>query len=526
MIPSKPPFLSPLHVLLCAMVLTFCMAMPGAGQAPSPSDPGNVSLEALAPELSFLDWAEGVMGDDETATPTEQLRTFEGLTLRNCLELALQQNFGLIISKRGLLSSQSSYREARAEFTPFLTINGEAGIGKDRQRVEEELVETKRKHITGGAEVRQNIATGGSVRIGANTGRTGVLESTYDTDASIQFEQPLLRGGGIRRGLASLRKSHLSLLETEIQDALEERDIALQVIQQYFDILSSKRELQVSLDAVAEKERFYEATIIRFRLDEIAESEISRAEIQLLQERNDVVTRRRSYQESLEGLLVLLGLPLETPISVSDPTESLLEMSNAALPELEECVTEAMSNRLELVESDLEVRQQKINLDIAKNEILPNLDFSAGYNADDSGINFGESRHVRDNTSWDTVLTFSIPLPNTGKREALFRSRLSLENSETRRLSQERDVIRDVMQAYRRVKASESSLLILKRTVEQAQKSLDQETARFENGLSTSLEVRNAQDDLFETQTRYFSELLNYQSNIARLYKSMGRNLF
>ena len=89
----------------------------------------------------------------------------------------------------------------------------------------------------------------------------------------------------------------------------------------------------------------------------------------------------------------------------------------------------------------------------------------------------------------------------------------------------EREIIRDVTQAYRRVKASESSLVILKKTVEQAEKSLEQELGRFDAGLSTSNDVRQAQDDLFQTRTNYFGEIVNYQINIARLYKATGKNL-
>jgi outer membrane protein TolC len=101
-----------------------------------------------------------------------------------------------------------------------------------------------------------------------------------------------------------------------------------------------------------------------------------------------------------------------------------------------------------------------------------------------------------------------------------------LDNLKTDRLANERDIIREVKQSYRRIKANESSLNILNKTVSQAFISLEQERGRFDVGLSTSNDVRNAQDDLFETQTRYFGELLNYQVNIARIFKAVGRNLY
>ena len=115
-------------------------------------------------------------------------------------------------------------------------------------------------------------------------------------------------------------------MDSEISDALRRRDIVLAVIEQYYGILRAKSQLRVSLDALEQKLRFLEATKIKFSLDQIAESEVSRSEIQYLQERDQVVTRRRSYEEQLEALLILLGLPLQTSISIHDITESLLQM--------------------------------------------------------------------------------------------------------------------------------------------------------------------------------------------------------
>jgi outer membrane protein len=133
---------------------------------------------------------------------------------------------------------------------------------------------------------------------------------------------------------------------------------------------------------------------------------------------------------------------------------------------------------------------------------------------------------MREENSWDANLSLKVPLPNIGRRESFKRSQLNLDKILTDQLQREREIIREVKQAYRSVKSSESSLIILKRTVEQSRKSLEQELGRFDVGLSTSNDVRKAQDDLFEAQTRYFNELLNYQINIARLYKALGIDLY
>lgn len=514
-------------VLLIGLCCSVCIGQEEGAMLESRDAPGSRTLTLFADMFSYIGWIEGSLNlDTFITTPTEQIRQYSNLSLRQCAEIAFKNNFDLQNSEKDLLISKSSFREAEAEFLPFLTLGAETGLGKDRTKNVDERVETHSNYQEGSVAVLQKFATGGSVEAEVASRREKVNDRSFSNQTRVGVTQPLLRRAGLRRGLANLRRSQLSLLSREISNALTRRDITMNVIEQYYTILRTKQELQVSLDALEEKLRFLEATKIKFNLDQIPESEISRSEIQYLQERENVVTRRRSYEDQLERLLILLGLPLEPEISILDITGSLVQMGEAGVPSQEECIASALGARLELILSDISIKQQEISLDTSRNDLLPDLDLSFQYSTDDADRDFDDSYSMRDKNAWDANLSLSIPLPNIGAREAYKRSQLSLEKSRTDRLSRERDVIREVKQAYRRVKSSESSLLILKKTVEQARKSLEQESGRFDAGLSTSNDVRKAQDDLFEAQTRYFSELLNYQINIAGLYMAIGLDLF
>jgi outer membrane protein TolC len=68
-------------------------------------------------------------------------------------------------------------------------------------------------------------------------------------------------------------------------------------------------------------------------------------------------------------------------------------------------------------------------------------------------------------------------------------------------------------------------LTLLKKNVEQARRSLELINGKFEVGFATVTEVRLAQDDLFNAETRYSDAILNYQIQVARLYVALGRPL-
>lgn len=515
---------------LCGFIMGWmllCSYLPAQNPTFSQDQAGTRSIPLIGGMKSYLEWMEGIPGITHTSpTLSGQIPDIKNIGLRSCMEISLRNNFDIQNSQRDLLIGQSNYREAKSEFLPFVTLNAETGIGKQRSELGDERVETHTNAENGSVVVIRNFATGGNLEAEVESGRSKNEDRSFSNDTRFGLTQPLLRRAGFRRGLANLRLGELSMLNREIDDRLNQRDVVLSVIEQYYTILRTKLELQVSLDALEAKRRFLEATRIKFNLDQIPESEISRSEIQYLQERENVVTRRQSYEDQLERLLILLGLPLDHEISIKDITESLLLMGDVIIPSGEECIQKALGSRLELLQSEIALKQQKIALETTRNDLLPDLDLSFQYTTGDSDEDFDYSYSMREENSWDANLSLKIPLPNIGRKESYKRAQLNLEKRATDRLSREREIIREVKQSYRRVKSSESSLMILKRTVEQSRKSLEQELGRFDVGLSTSNDVRKAQDDLFEAQTRYFNELLNYQINIARLYKALGMDLY
>jgi len=516
-----------LLILGFSFVLFFIPIAGGAGEIISTDSTTTKPVSLFSENRSYILWMQSMQRADSLKSPVKKEEAgYQDLSLRQCLDIAFYNNFFIKNSRRDLLISESNLREAEAEFLPFVNLGAGANIGKDRTRLDGDMEETHSNSQQGSVSVLQNLSSGARVEAEVSSARDKFSDRNFSNEAKLAFTQPLLRGGGIKRGLANLRLSQLSLLNREIEDALAIRDTLLGVIEQYYIILQSKRQLDVSLDALEEKRRFLEATKIKFSLDQIPESEISRSEIQYLQERENVVSRKTNYEDQLEKLLIQLGLSLDKQLSVKDVTQSLFQVEDIVIPPLEQCLQAAMAHRLELLQSEIIIRQQRIALDKTKNDLLPDLDLSLEYATRDSDEEFEDSTSMRDENVWDANLSLSIPLPNIARKEAYKRARISLEKKLTDRKSRERNIIREVKQSYRRLKSSESSLLILKRTVEQAKKSLEQERGRFDVGLSTSNDVTNAQDDLFETQSQYFFELLEYQINIARLYKAMGLDLY
>lgn len=467
------------------------------------------------------------------------------LTLDRLIAVALEGNLNLLNGERGLLIARSSVRSAEATFIPFVDLVADSRLSEERNQNATRTDssgdsrgttrETGTFRNSAGLESGVTLPTGGQVSVDAAQSRSdsrvtdggGVLadDDAWASDANVRFVQPLLRGAGSTVATADLRRSRISEIDRQIAFNLSRRDVALNVIQSYLRLLQIARQLQVSRDAIVERVRFLEETQIRFNVGRVDESAILRAELNYLSELETAISRRQSLDDERENMLILLGLPLETPISFIDITPQLAERGRVDIPDMELAVEEALSDRLELMRADLSLALAELDLKLAMNDVLPDLDFDAGYGRSDQGDNYGDINGW-ESSSWDAGLSLRIPLVNIRRREAARRSAISLEQEETSRLQTVRDIVREVRRAHRAVLSTEAQLTILSKNVEVARKSLDLINGRFEVGFANITEVRLAQDDLFAAETRYSNTLLNYQLVLARLYVALGRSLY
>lgn len=499
------------------------------------------------PLRSFLRLVEPEADALPAASPSPDKETT--VTLTECVRLALRGNFNLQNSARNLLAAQSEYRAAWAEFIPSLSIDASHSLAHDKEGYKQlgTLEKTETADTQADLTVTQRLPTGaefkgvyggGRERVhtrashskdeetGLMTGPgTNVVEKEYDAAFDLSLTQPLLRGGGLERGTADLRRSRISKLREEIGDYISRRDTTLRVIRAYYEILKAELDIQVSEEALKEKRAFLEEAKVRHALGLIAQSEILRAEIQLLQEDTRAIDRQTALKRRKDALVQLLGAPLETPLVVS-PTALIDQAEAAEIPPLEIGVAEALALRAEMADNRLKLRSAEIDLAVRRNDVLPELDVTGEYSDDKQGEDWDVYGDLGEEHEKRVTVDLSVPLPNIERREARKRAELSLENARTDFDRTVNDIVSDAREAYRNVLSQERQLRVLRQLARQARESLNLERERFNFGLNTAKDVRDAQDDLFEAETQYNRALLDYQVQIASLYLAIGRPLY
>ncbi|OPZ04344.1 MAG: outer membrane channel protein [candidate division BRC1 bacterium ADurb.BinA364] len=334
-----------------------------------------------------------------------------------------------------------------------------------------------------------------------------------------------MRGAGFEIALETIRRENLSRMSSEISDYMQRRDVALNVISQFFGIAVTLSNIDVSQTALEVKRKFIRDAETLYEAGTAIPNEIAKAEVQYLNEELRLVNQKQNLENQIESLLEVLGLPLDTPISFAFDLEKLVDSRVAAIPDRESAVQEALAKRPELLITDINVRSSEIALNSARNATLPNLDLQASYADTETQPHFGDL-NMDEHRVWTAGVSLAVPLPNIRLKEAAKRAELSLETAKTNRIIRQRQIVQEVDRQLRQLSASEQSIELLRRTVEQAEFNFKQESELFVYGERTSNQVRDAQDDYFAAKEEFNRQIINYQSAIAQIYKALGRSLF
>jgi len=498
-------------------------------QSTSESPAANINKEEKLSIKNDDNLLKSILKEPETLPEGENIFDVTILNIDNCILIALEKNYSLQNSQRDLLSSNSSLRSARAEFLPHVNISANTTYSVS------DVNDFHTRHLNEGIgiDISQRVPTGGrnaGLSVNAEYGKdrfkytpNDVIEDyrQYASNASAEFTHPLLKGAGREVGMSNLNLSKISNEQAKINYILDKRDVIVRVISEYNSILSSKLQIKVSQSAVEDRKRLHQEALIRYNLGLVAESEVLRAEVQLLSEQTNLISVMQAYEEALDSLLITLGLPLSEKIYIVEDIPSKKEIY-APMPELDECIKSALENRLEIKKSELSAKSAEIRYKVAANNVLPILDFFTSFSVSDSDR---ESKNAQGLTNpyYDVGLDFSMPFPNIENREARYQAKLDLETAKTNLDILIQNVTKDIKSAYRDLQTIKEQIKIDEKNLEQARKSLELENGRFKFGLNTSNDVIVAQDALLKAESNYIRRLLNFKIVYTNFLMTIGQ---
>jgi outer membrane protein TolC len=364
----------------------------------------------------------------------------------------------------------------------------------------------------------------------------------YTSDFNIAIAQPVLRGLIWNAPWTNIKSSRLLAESSEESFRGAVMDTVRAIEDAYWNLIAANRAEFVAEKSLETAKALLDQTRTQFEVGVVSKVEVTEAEAGLSQREVALIRARNDYRNQQDVLIDLVlgpGLRAASTLEI-DPTDNPVDIIAYEI-EPESAVARAIENRPELVEAQKEIKRQEVLLAFARNQRLPALDgvFSYGRaglsgdpNPDRSPI-FGPPppgqgdydktfEDYDDTLSYSTYARFSIPIPNTTARKNVSRTEFELSRAETRLRRLEQDIILDVRQSARNLRAAQEGIVAAESARRAADEQLRAERIRLEYGESTPFDVLLREEQLVDRENELINAYRAYHLSVTALDRAQG----
>jgi outer membrane protein TolC len=334
--------------------------------------------------------------------------------------------------------------------------------------------------------------------------------------------QHLLQGWGIDN---NRRQIIIAQNDRKVTDASFKAQVISTVAQIqniYWDLVNAYEDVKVQQTAVQFAERTLTDNKKQVEIGTLAPIEVVSAQSSVSTATQKLITSQTNlqYQQLITKNAIARNFndPQLTAAEVI-PTDTMI-LSNEPVPPVEELVNYALANRPELLESELNLRNNQINNKAAKNALLPTLDLVGYYQASGQANGYGDTFTQMVNRSLPdkgVYVNLSIPLRNRAAQSNQIRSQLEYRQNELNLQQQKNQINLQVRNAAFALQQARAGVDAASAAKEYALRSLDAEQKKYALGASTSYLVLQQQSNATQAASNYVAALSTYEKDRVAL---------
>ncbi len=501
------------------------------------------------------------------AGQAEAQEAFESISLQAAIARALDNNYEVSIQRLNPLIQDERLKMAQAVFdvrfessysfqsidTPqnaqdFVATGGgvanfsDTEFGADGTTAPataillEPNIYEEQNHI-GRAAFIKRFSTGTSVELGSTLrvldnslnrqSASSLFNPEFETFSGITLTQSLLKDFGMSANLTEIKiaKSNVALAELEWQS----RTAALvgEVMKRYYDVVFSYENMAIQRDAIGLAEKLLEDSRKRLAEGVAPPNDVNVAEGGVYIRKEEALIAENSYMERQNALQLLFKTVAEAGKAVSiRPVDPLLD--KITIPSRAELLDYAWINRYEIRQAGEVVNQRRDQSHFAKNQVKPRLDIvaSAGMHGLDGGVSESYSRaYEGQGPEWAVGFTFAVPL-SFGRQKAQYR--MAQHEEVQAEIDVERvkvQVSLEIDTVLSRLGTDQQRLTTARKSREVALKTLEAETLRLKEGVSTSFQVLEYQKEYAKTRSREVAALADMNKDMVDIWLTTSQLL-
>jgi len=477
------------------------------------------------------------------------------LSLDQAIDLALERNLALIVQRYDYMRATEGIRQQQGIYDLNLSASlSESENNNPSTSSLDGVAVVSSNNTSTSLGLRQLVPTGGTASFDWSNGEfstnntSSFISPSFSASASFSFVQPLLRGLGKKItnvGIIQARRDQGISRENFEQQVVE---TIRQVENGYWELVRARKQLEVSQQSLDLARELHERNRIRVEVGTLAPFELVQSEAGIAQREGEIIRNQAAMGDAEDTLRRLLNLSgdelwdLEIlPVTDADVQPMDLDVSAA--------IQEALESRPEVRLERLRLERLELDSAFFRNQRKPRLDLTLSYGS--SGVDgrvFGidpvtgrPDRDVvvqdgdlsdaiqelidRDSDGWSIALNFGMPLQNRPARAISAIADLSYEEARADLSNLEQQISTEVRSAARLVDAAARQVDAARASRRAQEKSLEAERKRFENGMSTSFQVLQIQEDLAGAQSAEVQAVTDYRNRLLDYYRSIGKLL-
>lgn len=470
-----------------------------------------------------------------TGTLASQVRV---ISYDEAIRIALGESYTVKYYKEEMDATRFSYLYTKAEFKPLLDFNVFTPSWNEEMTAISQVDGLPVYNSVGSLQAGGNLnftyvlPTGGnfafSSRMYWENYRTTLSEKDNEelernqvySRFALSFNQPIFTANKLKE---NMKVAELDFHKTTCYFTRVQMDIVYNVTDGFYQVYKLAYEHKINQDRLANSREAYRITKLKQEMGNLPEGEMLIAEITVAQDEARAMESEGKLEAAKDEFKLLIGLDLKEEIDLQADMEF-----DAFLVDMQQAIEEALRNRMEIQENNLDIELQSIEVKRAKREreikgnISAYYDFTGLSTRDGGSVNqlVGSSfQNMVDRPSNRGVaLTVSYPIADWGRaKNQVRREQVRLKQRELNLENTKRSIEKEIREIVRSVYEAEKRFRINRRNQEVAIQSYRISQLRFENGDMTSQELSIEQERLSQVQLSYIESYITYRLSVANL---------
>lgn len=451
------------------------------------------------------------------------------LTLDDCIGIALSKSIALRLAQGDFSKAEATHAGTYGAYLPVFSIQGTQENTLEKRPLDianptdpTELDFENRALV---ATVQQALPTGavldfsGDIRRDLNSpDKFGAAPTrTRNRIYSVQLRQPLLRNAWpstVNSAIGTARHDRRMQEKLYLNAKLQ---TVYTVKSAFYEVLYQRELMRVNQAAIQRDSTLFAASESKVAAKLATRRDVLSAEIQLATDKASLIKSQSDYEFALDALKEVMGLPIEMPIELVNVELSYTPVS---LQE-ERLLRQALENNPSLHSAEAAVDRSRLQLKVAKNQLLPQFDVTAGYSGSfekdtDQNIDLRT-------TGFITTINLSYPFLDRTAAANAENAQIDLSQQQDNVLNVKRQLAVSIRSIIRNTYSSIEAINTLQRSIEAAEQKVDFATTMFNLGRASNLDITDAQEALLKAQTQYVRELVDYHIQLALLESLTGQ---